>query len=945
MTKSTKQDFIPMHFIWVEKGIQDAISLRKSIKGANKKEKKRIAWNLALDNMFMLKRNSNACFSNLIYKKMLVDEEKFDIILREIAKTLIDSFMKEKSLKDAIKNDYLRAEILESNINFTEFMDKANKINTDTLRYLQSRWEDYMDQGDIEGTIGAEAYFREYQTNRIHYEILFSKNQIYEGVTFPQRYNYDAKSFSIAKIKNYRLYQPLSDKFPNFLGGIKAIFAKPIQIKLLNLMKSLFEIKEESTLEGEYKVFINRLLSIASLKFFKSLPIDEKIDLLNQKLSFTKLIDSLPEIDFNDFKTWLILVDTLNEYSFPQLAQKLVESFKSQIENLNISDKMLAYEVIAKIYKNQEKYQESQRYIEIALECFNNDRENKLKKNPLFELLIFSELAEVIGKSSDGKDLENILLKIQDLKELITDPREKHDADFRISKIFRFLEKYEEERSYLNELLDLNYVEIALEQTEYIKLRINSFFSTKMNSLKLSNIDKQEYLGKKIFEAVECTKHMYILEAIEKFHKILNFVEHNPEIIDRKEISIHLGHLFLHNQDYKNSSECFSRILLESPDFESELYSSISNWMINEKQGAKKNLDSLPAMLMKASDKTHEIFDYWILTLVNILSVDKLVEFFQFIFDNDSPEIHVLWIKIGLKLADFGFFQHAQQFVNLGLEHSELDKQKARCYNILGTIFANKDAHRQAITQYREALLLDQKYILCYQNLGRSFMHLHDYQNAIRNFKKALEISSKTGYPALEIISIKSDLFYCESYKVNYFNIESISSEKIRNALVSADRIYLHFYTKKNLLDASSIINSYSKALELILHEEISPIFKTLIEKYQEQYFKNKLSRDFHMKFGNLFRDKTINLGTWSRIMQDFQKTQKEISLEEFRTCITTNINEDLLLAVKSACDFITPLRNPLTHQENITLDEVVERRLEIIKLLNDLIDKIYKTK
>lgn len=364
--------------------------------------------------------------------------------------------------------------------------------------------------------------------------------------------------------------------------------------------------------------------------------------------------------------------------------------------------------------------------------------------------------------------------------------------------------------------------------------------------------------------------------------------------------------------------------------------------MRREKKKSKKLLRNLPSVFKNANDRIYAIFDYWLLTLVNILGVDNLEIFFQFIFDTNLPNMFELWINIGQKLADFGFSQSAQQFINLSLGVSESNQQKARCYNILGTILANKDSHNEAIKQYLEALKLDRNYILCYQNLGRSHMHKHDFQNAIRNFKKALDLASVKGYPEIEIRSIKSDLSYCESYKGISFNIDRIPSEKVKNALISAERIYLHFHNKKDLLDASSIINSYSKALEIMLHEKISPIFDSLVEKYREQYFKLKLSKNFHIKFGNLFRKKTINLGVWSRILQDFQKKQKDSILEEFRNCLIENISDDLINAMKSACDLISPIRNPLTHQENISLEEVVERRLEIIELFDNLTDKLY---
>ncbi len=942
MIDSENQEFIPMHFIWVERGIQDAIKLRNSLQGANKNDKEKIAHNIALDNIFMLKRNNNVCFSNLIYQKIVEDREKLDKIIREISKILVDSFMDEKSLKDAIYNNFLRAEIFDSSLGFTDFILKANKTHSDALKYLQYRWENFMHQGDREEAIAAEAYFREYLTGRIHYEILFSKSQLYEGVTHPQRYTYHGRSYSINSVQNYRLYQTVTDNYPNFLGELKTLFAEPIKKKLISVMKSLFDIEEDSEFKDEYMVFINRLLSIASTIYFKSLSTNDKIDLLNQKLSLEKLVSVILEKGVGDFKSWVKIIDCLNEYSFFNLAQRLIEPFKPQISILNISDKMVTYEVLAKIYRNQENYAESLKYLNLTLDCFNSDTDDVLKKTILFEILLISEIAELNGKLSDSITLAKYLTRLRELKNKLIDIKKKYEACYRISKVYKYLERFEEERAYLIELIDLNYREASSEQIIYIDLRIDAFYTTKMKVQKLSYIEKQAYLRKRLFEANECVNHLYLFEGEEKFQELLKFLNHNPEIGSLKEIYKHLGFVNLYNREYQKSVDYFSHVLELSDDLESTLYSSISYYMMGKKSTGKELLHILPSTLKNADDRVYVIFDYWLLTAVNFLSINEVEIFFQLISDPLQPNMFGLWINIGKKLADFGFIRSAQQFINLSLSISESNQEKALCYNILGTIMANKDSHNEAINQYLEALKLDRKYILCYQNLGRSYMHKHDFPNAIRSFKNALDLVSTTGYPKIEIESIKSDLSYCESYKGNSFNINRITSEKVRNALISAERIYLHFHDKKDLLDASSIINSYSKALEIMVHEEISPLFNPLIKIYREKYFKQELGTNFHIKFGNLFRKKTISLGVWSQILKEFQQEQEDSILKEFKMCLTQNASEDLLNSIKSACDYIRPIRNPLSHQENASLAEVMERRIEIIVLFNRLIDKLY---
>lgn len=120
-----------------------------------------------------------------------------------------------------------------------------------------------------------------------------------------------------------------------------------------------------------------------------------------------------------------------------------------------------------------------------------------------------------------------------------------------------------------------------------------------------------------------------------------------------------------------------------------------------------------------------------------------------------------------------------------------------------------------------------------------------------------------------------------------------------------------------------------------MLHEQISPIFKDLLKKYKKQYFDGKRDNDFHFKFGNLFRKKTINLGSWKKIIDDFKHKQDSNILEEFRKCLLTNLENLLLEQIAKACKYLTILRNPLSHRENISIKNFMDLRIEIITLLN----------
>ena len=96
------------------------------------------------------------------------------------------------------------------------------------------------------------------------------------------------------------------------------------------------------------------------------------------------------------------------------------------------------------------------------------------------------------------------------------------------------------------------------------------------------------------------------------------------------------------------------------------------------------------------------------------------------------------------------------------------------------------------------------------------------------------------------------------------------------------------------------------------------------------------------MKFGALFKNQSITTGTWSRIFRDLQNIITNQILKEFKEVLFYSLSDEARNNLCEACDFIAPERNPITHTELISLEEVIEVRKKAILKLNKVIQTLF---
>ncbi|MHA1414530.1 MAG: hypothetical protein ACTSO4_18170, partial [Promethearchaeota archaeon] len=99
---------------------------------------------------------------------------------------------------------------------------------------------------------------------------------------------------------------------------------------------------------------------------------------------------------------------------------------------------------------------------------------------------------------------------------------------------------------------------------------------------------------------------------------------------------------------------------------------------------------------------------------------------------------------------------------------------------------------------------------------------------------------------------------------------------------------------------------------------------------------------DLKLFFGNLFRGRTISLGTWAKILGDIDKKEIEPDANEFINILLSKYDKNNLSMIKSACETLSKIRNPKSHYELLEMKKVINLRKKMVKHINQVIDILF---
>ncbi len=399
-----------------------------------------------------------------------------------------------------------------------------------------------------------------------------------------------------------------------------------------------------------------------------------------------------------------------------------------------------------------------------------------------------------------------------------------------------------------------------------------------------------------------------------------------------------LGFSYLYIGHWKSAYKVFNHILsFIDDDLESIGVLALLEYKLNNLDRSLKCTLSFLKRISEDIDDLQIFLDDWILRMLNLLGELNFTKIIQNLYDAEISKKDVLIVELGNKIGNLGYINLGIELMNKALILCEEDKIKALCLNNLGILYYNQEQPEKAIKYYKKCIALDKDICYYYQNIAAAYSLKLDYLSALKNIEIVLKICRENADSELTLVFTINKQKLKDLSK-DVVNINKVS-DKVKAALISAERIFKDYHERDILPDASSIVHQYSKSLEIMLDERISTHIKAFLKKeYKGGFINNK---DIRIKFGNLLNNKTISLGRWERIIEDIKKPDKH-HLKPFKKIIEDNFDEEALNAIRMCCNTIIEDRNPGAHSEIIEMSQIIALRSKIVSQLNQVINYLY---
>ncbi|MHA1338231.1 MAG: hypothetical protein ACTSPW_21250 [Promethearchaeota archaeon] len=879
---------------------------------------------------------------------MLKDPDFKSKIKPKLYKIISERFITEDELKELISSKALRT-YPSLNIESQDIMmKKFDLTNSDATHYLKEKEYFFLEQGDLDGAMAARNLFKEYSPPGLFtLNDLFTDRLLAKYSIHPLKYDKFYLQYIFLTINNFSLYNLYNNPKSLFFSlELKNKFVEDLIIKLNQFIFDNLDLNPSIELSIIYAPLINHLFSIASSMYFENLQLEDKLQMLNENLTIDMFIDRIKEIKIKEnYNIWIQVATILDKNGTPEFGLKIMKILEQKwIDYVKEEDKYLFFDTLAIIYRNLQSYNKALYYYKLAwkhiehsnpyilisfIEHFLKVREKEREFYYSLEYrkgMCLKNLGEIYGHLNNHHKKVELFKRVLKIIKKIDKKFEIFSLYVNLAVAHRRLHEFQKERDFLNLALDNIDDNIANEMIDKIYSRSNEFHKTLMNEEKLKILEYENMVDLKLLNAKKLQNSFLFYDSIAFYLKALDLIKKFNLKQDINEILKEIGFSYLYLHDWAKAEEFFLLSLEQKQDIEIKMY------------------------LIIPPDLIYEKYYYWIIDLLNYLNEDELKQFIEFkeLLNHYLKKYNFL-TTLAIISANNGFSELAIELFNEGIELISKEKKDliaskkdliASNLNNIGTIHVEQDRYDDGIYFFKHALAVNGNCIPCLVNIVNAYIQKLEFENAKKAQEKLINLLKTLNIPEKQIISNKRLLEFINSLKEDILNINKIDIDEVRIFLLTAERLYLDYKDKEESFDASSIVLYLSKALERMLHDKISIHFNKLIKKYKKKY--KNCSKDLKSFFGNLFRERTISLGTWARILNNIENKEVESDVKEFIDILCSKFDKKTFPIIANACNDLSTERNPLSHYKSLTIKEMIDLRKKIIKHLNQVIDLIF---
>lgn len=954
------QKEMKIHYLWDNWKIQYRMDLRNKVKNATEVEKVNLAKHLGLEYPFLLKRQLHKGFRNYIFYQILQDKSLYRKIVQFITEFLSKNIMYKEDINGALSSSVPRAEFKLPNISIEKITEINASNRKNRIDYLKHKLKNSLEKGDMETFIVIEAEISEIINDDFTIEPYFSRAYTPSIPIFSKKYDYIMKSFKFSNLNYYRWYHWQSENMILHLREIIDAFGNPIRYKILDLLLRIFEIEPDYSVGYQYSQLINNLLSIASLTYFNTLSLEEKVGLLNLDYKIDDyinlLINTRTDLEIIDY---LIIIKELDINKYHRLALKLMKFvFTKYKEEIKDKDKTFLYSILGEIHRNLKNYNKAlQSFIKaykwvgksIEFTLTGNERWDNIQVEitKSFSLnfwkgVYLSYIAECYGYLEKNEEKDKTITETLSIINSLKVEKEKFYLTISLSAVYRWLHDYLSERKMLINAQKIPDLAWDDETLRHFDERGQLFEISSMKTDLLIEIEK-EIKAKNFYEQGESAQRCFnFRESIDFFTRAIQAVEKSKNSHIKFLALKKMGFSSMYLKDWFKMRKVLEKALEIKEDFGSDIFLVIALFQTGEVQKALDLVLKIASIFDEETEKFHLFFENWTLDLFTSLGKEQFLKFVNLLEKQVQNKKWDLIYNFGIVLADHGMSELAIDLFKREISITQDKKIKANYYNNIGSVYSDLDQYDRAFEYFQKAFEEYPNHYLSYRNIGQTYAHKGDYANAKKYLEKGIEVLKKLDKNHLMLDWFQDELDTNNILLENTFLSARIEDDEVRDMLSSAERILREYRFNKKLKDVSAIIIGYAKVLETMLHQKVAIFLEPQVKEVKSKFHNKNVLPDFKYKFKNLFYNKSISLGTWVRIIKDLNKSKLDNDTKRFNEVLLNNLSQKALTAIKKASAFISQLRNPLSHTKSLTMDELIKNRVKIIELMNNVIDELY---
>lgn len=853
--------------------------------------------------------------------------------------------------------------------NNKERLIKSREIQKVLFNFLRFKMREALKKGnDLEFEAIRILYIDHLTGINVDY-MLFGSLSPYKGSVHLEHWKYMGFRYITKKIKFEPLYQRNYRQSAHMLS--RFISSKQLSSFIhKEIIDDIIAEYGKPNLEKMAVVnkFFNDIVSIASAIWFNEKSIAQKEKMINDLYPFAINQDFINRIYSKE--EGLIGLKNLNYYLYNNgFLEETKEIAKFSLDkSRNDLDKFQGYDNLATAHRDLGDYKNALiNYFESLNILMNMDED--LMQDELDQPENIDKLVETFGGiyrnvkySPEKKELKRyrILITLKNIAEvyyklgnvrkakklynLIKDSINQYSKMgqaailMNLAMSFRRIKDFEKEYFYLSRMLEYD-ENILGERVGYINNRLNSLNAAiilddgKLDVDFLKDFENNKEFDGYLVKGTQLFNSFQFDEAVKWFKKA-------QQIKKDFRILTNIGVTYFTKGDFPSALKYFNLLNKENKEeINGYIYPGIIK-IINGKidEGIKDVAIAIRLKMEGEVDLYYLLRDFLRQLIKNnhLKTLDSIITKLSSIIPKYYSKGN-FYNDISIELTNLGFFEEGRKNFEIALTNANTNIFKAMVLNSLGSNYADQNLHEKAIEYYEKALDLNPKYVNALKNMGSSYSYKLNFIKAIECLKKAIKYA-----PEDQKNSLKLKKLEYEELARDIINVKSITSDKIKSILYTAEHLVKNLKEDNIGLDFSSILMQYAKGLENILHDKIMIDFKNEVLKKYNNLIPQKYFKPLPTHFKKVFKyNKTITLGQWVYLIKNIDKKSTPI-VDELKDKIKKSFSQADIKIIKDSCEFINASRVGSVHDEIKDRKAVINVRRIIISYLNKIINILY---